>query len=107
MQARCVAAVVDGLTVVSLIGEVDIANAAVVSGFLRGVIDRAQAGVRLDLAALTFIDGRGLWALLAAVGYAARRHVPLTVVRVPAQVQQMIDITRSGPLLTAAAGPAR
>jgi anti-sigma B factor antagonist len=55
----------DGPAIVKLTGEMDVANASVVSACLNGLLD-AGADVVIDLSDLQFIDSTGLGVLVSA-----------------------------------------
>jgi anti-anti-sigma factor len=60
----------DGCAMVSVRGELDVAVADELFTYVRGVIDRPTPVVQLDLAELTFCDGRGLGSLVRIGNYA-------------------------------------
>jgi anti-sigma B factor antagonist len=59
----------DGWAIVTLTGEMDVANAGEVSACLNGLIE-AGADVVIDLSGLQFIDSTGLGVLVSAGGRA-------------------------------------
>lgn len=53
-----------GTPVVSVMGEVDIATAPALERTLRGVVENRTGGVIVDLSGCSFLDSRGLRALI-------------------------------------------
>jgi anti-sigma B factor antagonist len=95
-------AVCDGVRLVHVEGEIDVANAGALRARLRAAVDDAgHDGVLVDLAQLTFLDARGLGSLMTGAAYAAHRHVPLTVVNTPAPVRRIMEITGTAETLGA------
>jgi anti-sigma B factor antagonist len=61
-------ATIEDACVVSLRGELDLANAATAEGALNDAIDEAEGRVIVDLSELEFIDSTGIALLVAALG---------------------------------------
>lgn len=90
----------DGVAVVVLAGELDLAAAPEV----RVHIDAAAAGrgLVLDLAGVTFLDSSILKELLRAAGELDRYETRLVLAAVPGAVQRLLDLTRTAALFTTA-----
>lgn len=76
------AAARDGCTVITAVGELDIATAALLAHALRHA--PAHTPTILDLTDVTFMDAAGLHPLLRAHYDAAAQHVPFILVPTPA-----------------------
>jgi anti-anti-sigma factor len=79
--------------VVTVRGEVDLANAADLEACLRRAIDGSPSSVVLDLEALTFIDSSGLRVLVALSKEAQSRSATFGLRNVPNHAQRVLDIT--------------
>ena len=91
----------DGVTLLILAGELDIAATAA----LRGHVDSA-AGARavvLDLSGATFVDSSMLKELLRASAELSRYGTALVLMQVPPVVQRLLSLTRTDGLFTTAA----
>jgi anti-sigma B factor antagonist len=73
----------DGKATVRVSGELDIATADEAYAYLRGIVDREDGPVLMNLSGLTFCDAAGLGVLARAAGYArqAGRSLKLTAAR--------------------------
>lgn len=69
----------DGITVVGVVGEIDMACAEPIRAVLAGQLDRRPAGLVVDLTATDFFGSAGIQLLVDAVIRAQRRGVPLAV----------------------------
>lgn len=58
----------DDLVVVSIDGEIDLANASDLEGEILGAVPNGAAGLVLDLGRLTYLDSRGVRLLLSVAG---------------------------------------
>ena len=90
----------EGVTIVALTGELDMAAAPV----LREHVDRA-AGARallIDLSRATFVDSSMLKELLRAGGELDRYDTRLVLAGIPPAVERLLDLTRTAPLFTLA-----
>jgi anti-anti-sigma factor len=90
----------DGVTVVALSGELDMAA----TPFVRSRVDEA-AGTRalvLDLAAVTFVDSSMLKELLRAGGELERYETRLVLAGVSDPVKRLFDLTRTAGMFTLA-----
>jgi anti-sigma B factor antagonist len=79
--------------VVTVRGEVDLANAADLEAALRQALAGSPSSVVLDLAALTFIDSSGLRVLVALSKEAESRSAEFELRNVPHHAQRVLDIT--------------
>ena len=83
----------EGMSTITLWGELDIASAAALEA---EVMVAEQLGARIitiDLSGLDFLDTSGLHAILAAHARCTRHGRELTLLRGPAQVQQIFELT--------------
>jgi anti-sigma B factor antagonist len=79
--------------VVTIRGEIDLANAADLENGLRRALDGSPSSVVLDLEALTFIDSSGLRVLVALSKEAQSRNASFGLRNVPRHAQRVLDIT--------------
>jgi anti-sigma B factor antagonist len=79
--------------VVTVRGEVDLANAADLEACLRRALAGSPSAVVLDLEALTFIDSSGLRVLVALSKEAESRSAEFGLRNVPHHAQRVLDIT--------------
>ncbi|HEX6754921.1 MAG TPA: STAS domain-containing protein [Mycobacteriales bacterium] len=89
---------------VTVTGEVDMDTAP----RMRHAVERAVAGgegpVLVDLGEVTFMDSSGLSALVASHQVAAAHSVPFRLLRVPARVLNLIQITGLDAILVIVPG---
>jgi anti-sigma B factor antagonist len=90
----------EGVAVIALRGELDMAAAAAI----RSHVDRASGGrgLVLDLAEVTFVDSSILKELLRAATELDRYETRLVLAGVPPAVQRLLDLTRTAELFTIA-----
>jgi anti-anti-sigma factor len=89
----------DGVAVVALEGEMDLAAAEA----LRGVVDGADGrGLVLDLEAVTFVDSAVLKELLRARAELSARGVRLILASPPRPVRRLLELTRTSELFETA-----
>lgn len=90
----------DGVAVLALKGELDMAAAPVV----RARVDESAGGlgVVLDLSEVTFVDSSMLKELLRAGAELARYETALVLAGVPVAVQRLFDLTRTAGMFTIA-----
>ena len=90
----------DGVTLLELSGELDIAATSVV----RSHVDEAagRRGVVLDLTGATFVDSSMLKELLRASAELARYETQLVLAGIPPAVRRVLDLTRTADLFTLA-----
>jgi anti-anti-sigma factor len=96
------AAVAPAALVVRVSGEIDIATAPALAEALRARLEAAGPGAELivDLAAVTFIDARGLATLLEAAETARSRGIVLRTTGRPSCLRRIIAVTGDGGALT-------
>lgn len=87
--------------VVRVTGEIDVATAPALAEALRCRLRSAEPGTELDvdLAAVTFVDARGLAALLEAAEAARAAGVAFRVIGGPPVLRRIVEITGTGPAL--------
>jgi anti-sigma B factor antagonist len=83
-------------------GEIDVSTAPDLRDGLRNAVHAATRGtaVMVDLSAVSFIDSRGLTALVEAEAYASVRGIRLAFTDVPAGIIRLLTLTGlslSGP----------
>lgn len=83
----------NGVTRVTLTGELDLSTAPALSDQLVGVEVPGTVEILLDLRNLTFVDGSGLRALLAARGRADANGHRLTLIGARAPARRLFEIT--------------
>jgi anti-anti-sigma factor len=76
-------------------GELDIASAAVLEAEVIVAEQLGATSITIDLSGLDFIDTSGLQAIIGAHDRCARHGCELTLLRGPAQVQRIFDLTRT------------
>jgi len=96
VRQRFVAAVAqfdDGTPVVSVMGDVDIATAPALERRLLDVTEAGTGEVIVDLTGCSFLDRRGLGALVAARGRLKRSHRSLALVLSNPSILRIFQIT--------------
>jgi anti-sigma B factor antagonist len=78
---------------ITFTGELDLASAEYAFGYVKGVIDRHQALVALDLSSLAFCDARGLGTLVRMSNYAGQAGRALWLVSPQPQLAKLMRIT--------------
>lgn len=78
---------------VALRGELDLASADLVVGYVSDIIDRYDGPVVADLHEIAFCDACGLGALIRIVSYAERAGRPLELARPSRSVSKIMRIT--------------
>lgn len=91
----------DGGCMISVSGEVDIANVEEFLTVAQGCLESGATLVEVDLSEVTFIDSSGLGALVRLRNQARERDVVVVLRRVPEFVGRLLEVTG----LTAAFGP--
>jgi anti-sigma B factor antagonist len=89
----------NGVACVAMRGELDMATAPRLDGFLAPYEHDRVSAIILDLRKLTFIDSFGLRALLRAHDRAERNLRRLILVGANASARRLFEITRNGSLL--------
>jgi anti-anti-sigma factor len=82
-------------------GEIDMATAPVLDDRLRAAQNNGYTGIVLDLENVTFMDASGLRALLRAAERARQSEKAFAMVKTPAIVQRVLQITGTAHLLDA------
>ena len=90
----------DGVAVIRLAGELDIAATSEVRAHVDGAAGRR--GVVLDLSGATFVDSSMLKELLRASSELERYDTRLVLAGIPPAVRRVFDLTRTGELFTLA-----
>jgi len=80
-------------------GELDMATAPILDGWLSKATGNGNSEVIVDLEKVTFMDVTGLRALLRAADDASRRGQRFAVVNAPAAVRRVIQLTDTTHLL--------
>ncbi|MFE9746893.1 STAS domain-containing protein [Saccharothrix saharensis] len=83
----------DGVTVVEVAGEIDMATEQPVRAVLAEQLDRRPAGLVVDLARIDFFGSAGIQLLIEAATSAQRRGVPLAVATDRRAVLRPLEIT--------------
>ena len=79
---------------VRLAGEIDMANADEVLGWIRSAVDSSGCALlRLDLAGLGFLDSAGVRMLVMAHDYVVGKGAVLTAFNPQPIVQQVLEVT--------------
>ncbi|MFI6510935.1 STAS domain-containing protein [Streptosporangium sp. NPDC050855] len=95
----------DDHTVVEVGGEVDLATAPRLHACLASLIDGAAGPLVLDLGAVTFMDARGLTALVAIRTRADTAMIPLRLAALTPFVRRLLCLTRLESLFAVVVGP--
>lgn len=82
-----------GVCIVSVGGEVDIANAPTLRGVLHEV-DTAEKAAIVDISKVTYMDSSGFAALLDAARRLRPRGIPLHLVGSNSTITRLMEITR-------------
>jgi anti-anti-sigma factor len=85
----------EGVTTITLWGELDIASAAVLEAEVMVAEQLGAQSITIDLSGLDFLDTSGLHAIQAAHARCMRHGRELTLLRGPAQVQRIFELTRT------------
>ena len=93
----------DGLVLLALAGEFDLAAAPAARDRFREVAAEHPRAVVVDLAEVTFMDSSALRELLRAHGELEAEGVAFVLASAPAQVERVLELTRARELLTVAA----
>jgi anti-sigma B factor antagonist len=88
----------EGVTVLEVIGEVDLSNADQLRDAAIAALTPFGGTLRIDLAEVTFIDSTGLGALIAVYNYAGDQHRVL-IQNPRRNVQRILEITGLGEVL--------
>jgi len=94
MQATHTVSAEESTCTVSLAGEIDMANAEEVLGWIRAAIDDSGCYLlRLDLSGVGFLDSAGVRMLVMAHDYVAAKGAVLAAVNARHIVQQVLEVT--------------
>ena len=93
-------------TIIAPAGEVDLVSVHAVRDALRAAV-RASRRVVIDLRAVTFMDSSGLRLLVEAQQLAEQDGFTLAVVRGPASLERLFEVTGLGDRLELHDDPAR
>ena len=84
----------DGTATVSVLGEIDFANAdEVAQGIRNAVADWAPPTIRVDLRNATFIDSTGLGALIEGYRAASERETRFLVINPTSSFRRVLTVT--------------
>ena len=89
----------DGVTVLSLAGEMDVSAGEAFEMAMRSLDAVAPQTVVLDLSQIRFLDGSGLGLLLRLSSWASKSVERLEVVGAPSWVRRVLDLTGQGSFL--------
>jgi anti-sigma B factor antagonist len=84
----------DGVAIVAVAGEVDLASVSELRSTLSRVITPPREEVVVDLAAVEFIDASGVGALVGAAAAAARAGVRFRLKAPSPQVERVLELAR-------------
>jgi anti-sigma B factor antagonist len=84
---------------IALAGEADLLGAPQIEAALEGAAAGAAKLIVVDLKGLTFIDSSGLQALATGHEHCRSRGYELRIVRGPANVQRLFDLTGMSEIL--------
>jgi anti-anti-sigma factor len=88
----------DGVTVLALAGELDMAAAPAIRAHVEAAA--AGRGLVLDVSEVTFVDSSMLKELLRAAGEFDRYGAAMVLAGVPESVQRLFDLTKTSELFT-------
>ena len=89
-----------GLTTLRLQGDVDAASAPALRTVLAEIVDEAAPKLRIDMAAVEFIDSVGISVLVAAYNRTMDRGLDFEVATVPEGCLRVFEITRLTDVFT-------
>jgi anti-sigma B factor antagonist len=85
---------VDGVSVVTLVGEVDLSVAEVVSEELQRVVRGGTGGVVIDCSGVSFMDSTGIHLLLNLLRRLTRQKRPLAIACPEGPVRYVLQLAR-------------
>jgi anti-anti-sigma factor len=91
---------------VTLAGEFDLESAAAFEAAVRDALHRAPKLLSVDLRDVAFMDSTGLRTLITVQDRARSAGLRMEIVRPPAHVQRVFDLTGMTPRLTLVDSPA-
>ncbi len=83
----------DGTTTVTVLGEIDLANAEELAAGVRDAVAESPALVRVDLHGATFIDSTGLGALIEGYRVATEAGIRFLVVKPTPTFRRVLTVT--------------
>jgi anti-sigma B factor antagonist len=83
----------DGMAMIAISGELDVATADWTVRYVSDVIDRHEGPVSADLSGLRFCDACGLGALIRIARYAQRSGRWVSLLRPPEALMRIMQIT--------------
>lgn len=90
---------VDGSSVVTASGEIDLSSAAAFEAQLAGAVEDTTHGIVVDLSAVTFMDSTALNALVHCFERQRRRLAGLSLVSADSRVTTLLEVTRLDRIL--------
>jgi len=93
-----------GVSVLRVIGEIDMTTSETVRGALLTCLDAAPSALVLDLNEVTFLASSGLALIVEAFGYADRRGISFVIVAGHRSVLRPLQATSLDELLTIHSG---
>jgi anti-sigma B factor antagonist len=93
----------DGITVVRPAETLEMSNVSAFRHTLQTEVQRADRGLVLFLAEVTFIDSSGIAVLIEGLKWSRERNLPYVLVALPAAVQMVIELARLENFFTIAA----
>ncbi len=82
----------DGVTLVSVVGEVDVSNASELRENLDAALAQGVAAVTVNLAEVAYIDSTGIGVLVGAATRAAEDNVAFKVANPQANVRRVLGL---------------
>jgi anti-sigma B factor antagonist len=92
--------VVQGVSVLRVVGELDMTSSEPVRRALLAVLDATTSALVLDLSGVTFLASSGLALIVEAAGYVDQRGISLVVVAGQRVVLRPLQVTNLDELLT-------
>lgn len=93
MDLRTDVSSLDGWTVVTIFGELDVASAPALRERLIGLVNEGSTHLVLDLEGLDFLDSTGLGALISALKRARTNDGDLRLVCTQSRIRRLFEIT--------------
>ena len=93
----------DGITVVRPAEALEMHNVSAFRSTLQTEVQRADRGLVLFLAEVTFIDSAGIAVLIEGLKWSRERGLPYVLVELPSAVQMVIELARLENFFTIAA----
>jgi anti-sigma B factor antagonist len=93
MDLRTDVSSLDGWTVVTIYGELDVASAPALRERLIGLVNEGSAHLVLDLEGLDFLDSTGLGVIISALKRARTNDGDLRLVCTQSRIRRLFEIT--------------